>query len=214
MGTTSGIIPTGTIAGRTTFLSLMPADTPANHPPSFSALVAVIERSVLGMDQKLGYPGRERFVIFYYEPRGEEVIWRDRRSYGFATGAWATFKEELAPVSELYGVEIGSETSQARHVLLIDRADHRAYFVGRSEALEFIDAIADGQEVSIPGLTVGDAAAGPSKTVEVTQETVARLAYEIWERKGRMEGHYLDDWLEAEAQLTAAARQATSRKKP
>jgi hypothetical protein len=185
----------------------MSADTSANHPASFSALVAVIEKSVLGMDQKLGYPGRERFVIFYYEPRGEEVIWRDRRSYGFATGAWTTFKEELAPVAELYGVEIGSEISPAKHVLLIDRADHRAYFVERTEALQFIDAVADGQEARIPG-TTGATADGPTKTLEVTQETVAKLAYEIWERKGRMEGHYLDDWLEAEAQLTAAARRA------
>lgn len=166
------------------------------------------------MDQKLGYPGRERFVVFYYEPRGEEVIWRDRRSYGFATGAWTTFKEELAPVADLYGVEVGSEVSPARHVLLIDRADHRAYFVERGEALQFIDAVADGQDVSIPGTTGGTTAAGPTKTVEVTQETVARLAYEIWERKGRMEGHYLDDWLEAEAQLTAAARLAAAEANP
>ena len=194
------------------FSSLMPAETHTSHAPSFSALVAVIEKSVLGMDQKLGYPGRERFVIFYYELRGEEVIWRDRRSYGFATGAWTTFKEELAPVADLYGVEIGSEVSPARHVLLIDRADHRAYFVERTQALQFIDAVADDHQSSIRGMAGGATAAGFPKTLEVTQETVARLAYEIWERKGRMEGHYLDDWLEAEAQLTAAARQAASRK--
>ena len=191
----------------------MQAETSTNHPPSFSALVAVIEKSVLGMDQKLGYPGRERFVLFYYEPRGEEVIWRDKRSYGFATGAWTTFKEELAPVAELYGVQIGSEDSPARHVLLIDRADHRAYFVERTEALQFIEAVADGQNASIPGMGPGgETAAGFPRSLEVTQETVAKLAYEIWERKGRMEGHYLDDWLEAEAQLTAAARRAVFRK--
>ncbi len=184
----------------------MPTHAAANHPPCFTALVAVIERSVLGMDQKLGYPGRERFVIFYYEPRGEEVIWRDRLSYGFATGAWTIFKEELAPVADLYGVQIGNESAPARHVLLMDRAEHRAYFVERTEALQFIDAVADGQDASIPGTMGGPAPEGCQKTQEVTQETVAKLAYEIWERKGRMEGHYLDDWLEAEAQLTAAAR--------
>jgi hypothetical protein len=174
--------------------------------------VAVIEKSVLGMDQKLGYPGRERFVVFYYEPRGEEVIWRDGISYGFATGAWSAFKDELAPVAELYGVEVGGETAPARHVLLVDRADHRAYFVERVEALQFLELIGDGQQPGIPG-TGAQASPGSSKTVEVNQETVAKLAYEIWERKGRMEGHYLDDWLEAEAQLTAAARRAGSRQR-
>jgi|SRR5580698_8281242 Protein of unknown function (DUF2934) len=31
-------------------------------------------------------------------------------------------------------------------------------------------------------------------------------AYELYEQRGREDGHDLDDWLEAEAQLTRAAR--------
>ena len=192
----------------------MPADTSSKHPPSFSALVAVIEKSVLGMDQKLGYPGRERFVIFYYEPRGEEVIWRDKRSYGFATGAFTAFKDELAPVAELYGVEVGTEVSPAKNVLLIDRADHRAFFVERNEAVHFLELIAAGQQANIPGMGADTQfPPGVPRSQEVTKESVAKLAYEIWERKGRLEGHYLDDWLEAEAQLTAAARRAANERR-
>src|SRR5579863_4465115 len=46
---------------------------PESHPAALAALVALIEKSVQGMDQKLGYHGQDRFVLFYYEPRGEEV---------------------------------------------------------------------------------------------------------------------------------------------
>src|SRR5579862_4496082 len=122
----------------------MPLDTQTKPPSSFSALVAVIEKSVLGMDQKLNYPGRERYVIFYFEYRGEEVLWRDSHSYGFATGAWAVFKEELAPVAEMYGIDIGSEVSPAKSVLLIDRTDKRAYFIERKAALQFLEQVAAG----------------------------------------------------------------------
>ena len=62
-----------------------------SHPAALAALVALIEKSVRGMDQKLGYHGNDRFVLFYYEPRGEEVIWRDSHSCGFSTGAGAAF---------------------------------------------------------------------------------------------------------------------------
>src|SRR4051812_30829568 len=101
-----------------------PPFTPSAHPPPdipscFSSLVAVIDKCVRGMDQKLGYRGRDRFVLFYYEHRGEEVIWRDTRSYGFATGAWCVFSDELAPVADLYRVHLGGEGSPARHVLLV-----------------------------------------------------------------------------------------------
>jgi hypothetical protein len=47
---------------------------------------------------------------------------------------------------------------------------------------------------------------GPERRVsrKVDHEAVAKLAYGIWERKGRTDGHALDDWLEAEAQLAGA----------
>jgi len=36
----------------------------------------------------------------------------------------------------------------------------------------------------------------------VTSNDIARLAYELYERRGRSHGAELDDWLEAERQLT------------
>jgi hypothetical protein len=35
----------------------------------------------------------------------------------------------------------------------------------------------------------------------VTSNDIARLAYQIYEARGRTDGAHLDDWLEAERQL-------------
>ena len=59
--------------------------TTATRPQSASAFVTVTEKAMRSMDHMLGYRRRDRFVIFYYEPRGDEVLWRDSGSYGFAT---------------------------------------------------------------------------------------------------------------------------------
>ena len=42
----------------------------------------------------------------------------------------------------------------------------------------------------------------------LTHEAIARVAYDIWERKGRFDGHALDDWLEAETFLNSVAMAA------
>src|ERR1700722_11315458 len=105
--------------------------TSPHSPAALAALAALIEESVRGMDQKLGYHGRERFVLFYYEPRGEEVIWRDSHSYGFSTGAAELFFAELASIADLHNVNIGISDSPGTHVLLIDHVAARAYFVGK-----------------------------------------------------------------------------------
>jgi hypothetical protein len=183
----------------------MSASAPENHPAALAALVALIEKSVQGMDQKLGYHGQDRFVIFYYEPRGEEVIWRDSRSYGFATGAGQLFIDELAPVADLHKVNVGASGSPGTHVLLIDRVDRRAFFVERSEAIRFLTSIAKQRQDEAAPL------ASLATLVEITQESIRQLAYNIWEKQGRLEGGALQDWLQAETQLRAerwASRQS------
>src|SRR5947209_4419416 len=112
-----------------------PPYSPESRPAALAALVALIEKSLRGMDQKLGYRGPDRFVLFYYEPRGEEVIWRDSHSYGFSTGAGQVFIDELAPVADVHKVDVGGSGTPGTHVLLIDRTDRRAYFVERKEAM-------------------------------------------------------------------------------
>lgn len=177
---------------------------PAGHPSAPHELLTVIERAVRGMDQKLGYPGQERFVVFYYEARGEEVVWRDTRSYAFATGAWEVFLDEVAPLAKLYGVDLGCNGQSVKHVLLIDRGNVRAYFVPKNDAIDFLTRIAAGEQIGLPGALAGVAPTTlATMSVEITQETIAQVAYEIWQRKGRPEGQTLQDWLDAEAQLRA-----------
>jgi hypothetical protein len=177
--------------------------SPENHPAALAALVALIEKSVRGMDQKLGYRGKDRFVLFYYEPRGEEVIWRDSRSYGFATGAGQLFIDELEPVAEHHNVDVGSSGSAGTHVLLIDREERRAYFVERDEAIRFLTSIAKQRESDSTTPDNGVLLTALATVVEITQESIRKLAYDIWEKHGRLEGGALQDWLEAESQLRA-----------
>ena len=178
------------------------------RPAALAALVALIEKSVRGMDQKLGYHGEDRFVLFYYEPRGEEVIWWDSHSYGFSTGAGQLFIDELAPVADLHHVNVGSSGSPGTHVLLIDRAGRRAYFVERDEAIRFLTSFAERHRDTSDDIAP---LASLATLVEITDESIAELAHRIWERHGKLEGRALQDWLQAEAQLRAersASRQS------
>lgn len=163
-----------------------------SRPRSGAEFVAVMEKAVTCMDRMLGYQGDDRFVAFHYEPRGEEVLWRDGQSYGFATGAWSTFMDEVAPVADHYKVNVGCNGAAPTHVLLVDRTERRAYFAERREAFRFLDGA--GTSPPIQSATV----------VEITREAIARLAHDIWERRGRPEGQDLQNWVEAEAALKAS----------
>ena len=35
----------------------------------------------------------------------------------------------------------------------------------------------------------------------IAEEEISRMAYQLYEQRGRVEGHALDDWLQAEALL-------------
>jgi len=177
--------------------------SPESQPAALAALVALIEKSVRGMDQKLGYQGKDRFVLFYYEPRGEEVIWRDSHSYGFATGAGQFFIDELAPVADLHKVNVGISGSPGTHVLLIDRAVRRAYFVRRDEAVLFLTKAAEPRREGELGTDKVAPLASLATFVEITHESISEAAYHIWERNGRLGGRDLQNWLQAEAQLRA-----------
>lgn len=167
-------------------------------------LVALIEKSVQGMDQKLGYHGKDRFVLFYYEPRGEEVIWQDSHSSGFSTGFGQCFIDELAPVAEAHKVDIGHSGSPGSQVLLIDRAQRRAYFAARDEAVRCLADAAKKQPAGNSDTPDKTAPLGSlASLVEVTHESIAKAAYHIWEGNGRLEGMALQDWLQAQAQLRA-----------
>ena len=180
--------------------------TAATRPQSASAFVTVTEKAVRSMDHILGYRRRDRFVIFYYEPRGDEVLWRDSASSGFATGARSAFMEEVAPLADHYNVDVGCKGAPGTHVLLIDRADRRAYFAERKEAVRFLAFAASGQ--AEPGSGPPDllGARVPEAMVEITHEAITKMAHEIWERRGRPQGQDLQNWTEAEVRLKAASK--------
>jgi len=47
---------------------------------------------------------------------------------------------------------------------------------------------------------------------EPGRDEIAALAYSIWERKGRAQGHDVEYWLHAEAQLRQARQQVSVRR--
>jgi hypothetical protein len=171
---------------------------------SSSEFVAVIEKTLTCMDQMLFYRGTDRFVVFYYEPRAEEVIWRDSHSYGFVTGAWSTFMEEVAPVAEHYNVDVGCNDRPPSHVLLIDRAEHKAYFAVRADAMKFLAQVLDEKFAAGDETREMMPMQVPPAMVEITNEEITKLAHQIWQRKGCPVGRDLEVWLEAEAELKAS----------
>jgi hypothetical protein len=44
-----------------------------------------------------------------------------------------------------------------------------------------------------------------NETATPTDEAIAKRAYELYLQRGSLAGHELDDWLEAEAELSSAA---------
>ena len=90
------------------------------------------------IDRKLGYSGQDRFVLFHYEPRAQEVMWRDGRSYGFGSGGWQAFFDEVEPVAREHGISIGNDTRPGDHVLVVDRIEGEAWFADRRRAQEMV----------------------------------------------------------------------------
>jgi hypothetical protein len=104
-------------------------------PPGFLKLTARLQQRI---DRALGYFGQSRFVFFYFEPRGEEVVWNDGRSYGFATGGWRAFGEKVIPLARNCGAHVGDADGQGNHVLLIDRITGNSYFAPRDAAQRLV----------------------------------------------------------------------------
>jgi hypothetical protein len=90
------------------------------------------------IDQELGYFGHDRFVLFYYEPRMHEVMWRDTRSSGSACNGWPPSFATIAAKAQTRGISLGSDTESGDHVLLVDRVDQQVCFAYREEAQEFL----------------------------------------------------------------------------
>jgi hypothetical protein len=90
------------------------------------------------IDRQLGYFGNSRFVCFRYEPRAEDVMWTDEKSFGIATGAWQIFHREISSLADLYSVHVGSDKGAGSDVLVYDRVRLAAYFTPRESAEAFL----------------------------------------------------------------------------
>ncbi len=104
-------------------------------PGAFLRVVRTLRQEI---DRELGYSGDGRFVLFHYEPRGQEVMWHDGRSYGFGHGGWQAFFDEVEPAAREHGISVGDDTRTADHVLVVDRVAGKAYFADRQQAQELV----------------------------------------------------------------------------
>ena len=106
-------------------------------------LVPECFKGVVGLDgsslgRRLGYFGKEQFVVFSFHPTASEVIWNDGRSSGFGGGGWQTFLRECVPAARRVGAQLGSENGVGSEVLLLDRTRGKTYAVARQCAEEFL----------------------------------------------------------------------------
>jgi hypothetical protein len=111
------------------------ATLPVCLPPNF---VELIELRSTQIELRLGYFRKERFVVFGYCPGGGDVLWKDGHSSGFGAGGWRTFLEEIAPLAQRRGMDLGGTTAVGTHVLLIDRHRKAAYVAPRESAEDFL----------------------------------------------------------------------------
>ncbi len=90
------------------------------------------------IDQALGYAGQDRFVLFYYEPRMQEVRWRDSHSCGCACTGWPPPYALIDAQAGAFGITLGHDDESGDHVLLVDRVDQQACILYREQAQEFL----------------------------------------------------------------------------
>jgi hypothetical protein len=90
------------------------------------------------IEQELGYLGKDRFVMFYYEPSLNQVRWRDSRSMGSGCTGWPPRFAGIEASARSAGFTLGNFKGRGDHVLLVDRVDRQVCFAYREEAQEFL----------------------------------------------------------------------------
>lgn len=111
---------------------------PVEIPRSFEQLPMTMPPRLAEL---LGYPGHCRFVAFYWEQIGDELMFNDGLFAG--TAECYPFKRlvehfRVAPIVSRY--DFGSSDSEAAHWLVIDRRASRAFGAPISAARAFLDA--------------------------------------------------------------------------
>jgi hypothetical protein len=81
----------------------------------------------------LGYEGDARFVAFYWEPAGDELMYTNGQiSANGEYAPWILWRRHIATAPTLFGYDFGSSDTPARHWLLLDREDRR-FYVGEAD---------------------------------------------------------------------------------
>jgi hypothetical protein len=116
----------------------------------------------------LGYCGRARFVAFYWEQVGDELMFDDGQSEG--TAEWFPFKRlvehpRVAPL--IFRYDFGSSDCEAMHWLIVDRHRSQAYAATVADARTFLG----GQHPHRPPLTEEQ-----SRSLE---QEISRLAQQL-----------------------------------
>src|SRR5262249_18261652 len=88
-----------------------------------------------------GYRGDARFVGFYWEPAGDEVVYDDGRLSGTGSSyAFLRYRRHPAVEPLLEEYNLGHSDLKATHCLILDRQTGRASVAGRADAYAFLRA--------------------------------------------------------------------------
>lgn len=97
----------------------------------------ILELLSPGLARQLGYFGSASCVYFYYDLRGEDVVWNDGRVHGIGTGGWQAMAQIVEPLARKY-LAVLTGRGSAPQALVIDRDGHCAFFADMDEAKRMV----------------------------------------------------------------------------
>ena len=100
-------------------------------PEGFAEIAELLPPTI---HRKLGYLGKARAVLFYYDSGTGEVTWHDGTRAGLGTGGWRAFIDLVTPLAEQYGANVGGDGIRATDAIVIDRETYSAWFAPRPGA--------------------------------------------------------------------------------
>lgn len=117
----------------------MPAYEDPRQPDRIPDLVPLEVPVPPDAARTFGYRGEARFVAFYWEPSGDEVMFDDGRSSGTsATYAFLAYRRHPAVVAHLDEYNLGYTDLEADYCLILDQESGRASIATRADARTFL----------------------------------------------------------------------------
>ena len=154
--------------------------------------------------EAIGYPGRARYVAFYWTPYGDEVIYTDgRRSADGCWHAWLLFTRHRMIAPYLQEYNLGNSNEGATDWLLVDRETYALYVGTPGEVLRVLrgqyadqapDSEPQGKGIS-DGITLDDFRSLVDSFVEVSGPT-PEMIIEAMRKQGSLTEE-LRAWLDS-----------------